>query len=239
MTHHKKLCTSSNYGFFRQGWYLQAFQQSPIHDGANGVKNYRPIVGCTTFYKIISRILTARLGKVLQHVISLNQAAFIPSQNIHNHMMLAYELVKGYSRKGGTPRCMLQLDLHNGYDMVDWRALETVIPDIGLPHTFIDWIMLTVKTVSYKFNINGKMTEGLQARRGIRQGDLISPFLFVIMMEYLKRLLDKIQEDPNFNHHAQFKKLNLTHITLADDVLLFYRGDSKSVDMLLDVVHQF
>lgn len=157
------------------------------------MKDYRPIVGCTTFYKIISKILTARLGGVLQDVISHNQSAFVPGQNIHNHIMLAYELIRGYTRKNGTPRCMMQLDLQKAYDMVDWRALEDVMQEIGLLRTFTNWIMTTMKTVSYSFNINGQMTEDMQACRGIRQGDPISPLLFVIMMEYFNRMFDKMQ----------------------------------------------
>lgn len=211
----------------------------PKNDDAKCVKDYRPIAGCTTFYKIISKILTARLGGVLQDVISHNQSAFVPGQNIHNHIMLAYELIRGYTRKNGTPRCMMQSNLQKAYDMVDWRALEDVMQEIGLPRTFTNWIMTTVKTVSYSFNINGQMTEDMQACRGIRQGDPISPLLFVIMMEYFNRMFDKMQQNPNFNHHAKCEKMGITHLTFADDVLLFCRGDSKSVDMMLDTVQNF
>lgn len=165
----------------------------PKNDDAKCVKDYRPIAGCTTFYKIISKILTARLGGVLQDVISRNQSAFVLGQNIHNHIMLAYELIRGYTRKNGTPRCMMQSNLQKAYDMVDWRALEDVMQEIGLPRTFTNWIMTTVKTVSYSFNINGQMIEDMQACRGIRQGDPISPLLFVIMMEYFNRMFDKMQ----------------------------------------------
>lgn len=57
-------------------------------------------------------------------MISKNQAAFVPGQNIHNHIMLAYELIKGYIRKGGTPRSMMQIDLQKAYDMANWGALK-------------------------------------------------------------------------------------------------------------------
>lgn len=66
----------------------------------------------------MSNILTNRLGKVLSSIINPCQAAFVPEQQIHNRILLAYELIKGYSRKLGTPRCMMQLDLQKAYDMV-------------------------------------------------------------------------------------------------------------------------
>jgi hypothetical protein len=92
--------------FFEQMMLFTPFNQTvvtlvPKYEGAKSVKDFRPIAGCSTFYKILSKVLTARLGKVLPSVISLSQAAFVPGQIIHNHIMLAYELLKGYTRKGG------------------------------------------------------------------------------------------------------------------------------------------
>ncbi|XP_058767313.1 uncharacterized protein LOC131640989 [Vicia villosa] len=65
-------------------------------------------------------IMTQRLGKILPTIVGANQAAFIPGQVIHNHILMAFELMRGYTWKGGTPRCMLQLDLQKAYDMVEW-----------------------------------------------------------------------------------------------------------------------
>lgn len=159
------------------------------------VKNYRPIACYITFYKLISKILTNRLGKTLQSVIHLSQAAFVPGQVIHNHVLLAYELLKGYNRKGGTHRVMIQLDLQKAYNMVEWYELEIILREIGLPGRFTHWIMIVVKTVTYNFNINGELTTKIQARRGVRKGDPIPPLLFVMMMEYLNILLIKMQKD--------------------------------------------
>lgn len=84
---------------------------------------------------------------------------------------------------------MIQLDLQKAYDLVDWFALKTILKEIGMPNRFTQWIMSVVKTVAYTFNINGEFTKDMPARRGIRLGDPISPLLFMVMMEYLNRLL--------------------------------------------------
>lgn len=77
----------------------------PKSEHAMSVKEYILIAGCTTCYKVVSKILSTRLGKVLKGTISFSQASFIPGHNIRHHIMLAYELIKGCSRKNGTPRC--------------------------------------------------------------------------------------------------------------------------------------
>ncbi|XP_058772315.1 uncharacterized protein LOC131646218 [Vicia villosa] len=148
--------------FFKKGNLFRAFNGTIVtlilkNVQAKIVKEYMPIIGCTTFYKIFSKGMTNRLGKVLQDVIHQSQTTFVPCQVIHNHILLAFELMKGYARKGGTPRCMMQIDIQKAYDMV---------------------------------------------RRGIRQGDRISPLLFVILMEYMNITMAKMQKNPNFNHHS-------------------------------------
>ncbi|CAK8544798.1 unnamed protein product [Lathyrus sativus] len=211
----------------------------PKGNGGNCVKDFRPISCCTTFYKIISKILTRRLSKVLTIIINQSQAAFIPRQNIHDHILLAYELIQGYNRKDGTPSCLLQLDIQKSYDTLDWYALECILKEFGFPHKFTKWIMLAVSTVSYKFNVAGRITRSLKAKRGLRQGDPISPLLFVLTMEYFHRLLHQLSKVPDYNFHAKCEKLQIIDISFADDVLHFTRGDNKSVQLLMDQLQTF
>ncbi|XP_058783026.1 uncharacterized protein LOC131657674 [Vicia villosa] len=164
--------------FFDKGKLYKAFNCTlvtlvPKSQSAKSVKDFRPISVCTTFYKIISRILTSRLSPVIASLVSPNQAAFIPGQQIHNNLLLAYELIKGYSRSRGPPRCMIQVDMQKAYDMIDWNALETIMQEMGIPCKFINWILVTLTTVSYRFNINGNLSQLLLAKRGIR-GDVSS-----------------------------------------------------------------
>ncbi|XP_058733586.1 uncharacterized protein LOC131605219 [Vicia villosa] len=134
---------------------------------------------------------------------------------------------------------MIQLDLQKAYDMLNWRALETILQEMGIPSQFAKWIMNGVTTVTYRYNINGEHSKLMKAERGIRQGDPISPYLFVIVMEYMSRLLKQMQENPQFRHHSKCKKLGLTHLTFADDILLLARGDLCSVSLLHQTVQSF
>ncbi|CAK8535011.1 unnamed protein product [Lathyrus sativus] len=99
--------------------------------------------------------------------------------------------------------------------------------------------MKTTTIVSYKFNVNGECSDVLHAKRGIRQGNPISPMLFVIMVEYMNRLMVKMPQNSNFNHYSKCEKLALTHMAFADDVLLFCRGDLMSFELILEAFKKF
>jgi hypothetical protein len=196
----------------------------PKHNGAKEIKDYRPIACCSTLYKIISKILANRLSKVLGTIVGENKSAFVKGQKIHNHILLAYELIKGYERKNISPRCLMQMDIQKAYDTVDWNALEKILSEVGCPQQFTKWVLTMVSTVSYRFNVNGHQSDIMAAERGLRQGDPISPMLFVIVMECLNRYLYKMQKDCDFNYHPKCDKLKITNLCFADDLLMFSRG---------------
>lgn len=99
--------------------------------------------------------------------------------------------------------------------------------------------MLAVTTMSYKFFINGATTKFLEAKRGLRQGDHLSPLLFVIVMEYLHMSLQRLKDIPDFNYHAKYENLHIVNVRFVDDLLLFYRGDTTYVKLLMKVFSAF
>ncbi|CAK8538445.1 unnamed protein product [Lathyrus sativus] len=99
--------------------------------------------------------------------------------------------------------------------------------------------MTMVSTISYRFNVNGQLTDILEAKMGLRQGDPISPLLFVIVMECLNRYLYKMQEDCDFNFHPKCEKLKITNLCFEDDLLMFARGDKVSVEKMMNTYGMF
>ncbi|XP_058777040.1 uncharacterized protein LOC131651391 [Vicia villosa] len=117
--------------FFSTGMMHKQFNKTvvtliPKGDSAKSIRDFRPIAGCTIFLKIVSKVITARMRSVMPEIINKNQAAFVAGQDIHNHIHLAYELIKGYGRKKGTPRCMFQIDLQKAYDMCVANVLNAI-----------------------------------------------------------------------------------------------------------------
>lgn len=176
---------------------------------------------------------------MLNSIMDQNQGAFVPGYVIHNHILLTYELIRGYRRKGGTSRCMVQMDIQKAYDTIHWKAMEKILIEVGFRQIFVNWIMTAVTSISYRFNINGNYTNVMEANRGLLQGDPMSPLLFVIVMEYLKRFLEILKENPNFNFHLKREKLGITNLCFDDDLLLFSTSDKEYVKLLMDAFDVF
>lgn len=85
----------------------------------------------------------------MNYLVDLSQAAFVPRRMLNDNMILSHELIKGYGRKGISPRCMSKIDMQKAYDSLEWHFLEEVLFGLQLPALFITWIMRCVKSVSY------------------------------------------------------------------------------------------
>ena len=99
--------------------------------------------------------------------------------------------------------------------------------------------MQCVSTTSYSISINGSLHGFFKGKQGLRQGDPISPFLFVLCLEYLSRNLGKLKSIPDFNFHPKCSALNISHLAFADDLILFTRGDVTSVNLIMDCLKKF
>ncbi|KAH0706374.1 hypothetical protein KY285_010875 [Solanum tuberosum] len=87
--------------------------------------------------------------------------------------------------------------------------------------------------------INGETTSPFGAAKGPRQGDPISPYLFSIAMECLSRKLNDLNHVRGFTYHPRCAKLNITHLSFVNDLLLFSKGDFNSVATLYSAFGQF
>jgi hypothetical protein len=147
------------------------------------------------------------------------------TDNIH----LAQELVLQYNRKRISPRCMLKIDLRKAYDTFSWSFLYSVLGGLGFPFTFIYLVMTCVSSTSFSVQVNGDLFGFFKGKRGLRQGDPISPFLFVLCLEYFSRSLNSATSEHPFNYHPKWQALRITYLAFFDDLLLFARGDVDSI----------
>ncbi|GAB2280080.1 hypothetical protein Dimus_039393 [Dionaea muscipula] len=219
--------------FFTTGKMLKSINTTVVHliakvSGASYVRDYRPISCCSTIYKIISRMLCRRLVKVLPDIIHLNQSAFVSNRLIMDNIMLCQGLLHGYDRQGISPRSLAKVDLQKAYDSVDWQFLEKLLLRMRFPTRFVEWVMVCVSSVSYTFSVNGELHGWIKGARGIRQGDPLSLYLFVVVMKYFSRSLMQMSKSQAFGFHPKCKRLGIVNLSFADDLMIFARADSQS-----------
>ncbi|GJY81166.1 protein LAZ1 [Tanacetum coccineum] len=178
------------------------------------VTDYRSISCCNVLYKCISKILTNRIIDGLKEAISENQSTFIPGRRISDNILITQELMHNYHRNRGPPRCLFKVDIQKAYDTVDWNFLATILKCFGFHNKMVKWIMACVTSASLSLCINGDILGFFKGKRGLRQGDPISPYLFTMVME-------------------------LVNICFADDLFIFTRGDVESAWLIMEALDEF
>jgi hypothetical protein len=171
-------------------------------------------------------VLANRLKVVLPAIISPNQSAFIPGRLITDNILAAYETLHSmHTRMWGKEGYMaLKLDMSKAYDRVEWGFLEEVMRRLGFAPRWIQLIMNCVKTVNYAVIVNGIPMGRIYPTRGIRQGDPISPYLFLICAEALSSLLSQAEHTGSLTGVPTSKKgPRLNHLFFADDTCFFVR----------------
>lgn len=137
-----------------------------------------------------------------------------------DNILLMQELVKNYHKSGQSPRCAIKMDLMKDYESVDWNFLLDVISSMLFPSQYIQWVRSCITTPVFSIVLNGQLEGLLPGQRGLRQGDSLSPYLFLLVMDAFTGLLQYKVSHQAFTYHPKCQDLQLTHLIFADDLFV-------------------
>ena len=200
------------------------------------VSDFRPISLCNVIYKILSKVITNRLKHILPKIISETQSAFVPGRLITDNILVAFETLHHMkTARSGRPGFMaLKLDMSKAYDRVKWAFLKQIMIKMGFANQWVNLVLECISTVSFSILINGAPRGFFRPSRGLRQGDPLSPYLFLLCTEGLHGLINKVIND----HVIRDISLNrggpvISHLFFADDSLLFCRATRDDCEAIL------
>src|SRR5882724_7063204 len=132
------------------------------------IENYRPITLLETDYKIHTKTVANKLGRVCQNLIHKDQAGFIPGRSLFDHTRLGH-LVVDYAEKQGQNGCIISLDQEKAYDKIDHEYLWEILEEFRFPREFIELIKTMYSKAKTSVMINGVSPAPIKVERGVQQ----------------------------------------------------------------------
>ena len=158
-------------------------------------------------------------------IINPCQAGFVPGRRMSDNIIIVQEVIRTLiSRRGRTGYMAIKLDLEKAYDRLEWNYIQDTFEFFQLPPTLITLIKNMVTSTRFHILWNGTPLPAVLPSRGIRQGDPLSPYLFILCLERLSIKLNEAIRD-NVIHPISFRgRVRLSHLFFADDIFLFTRA---------------
>lgn len=201
----------------------------PKKEEALTLKDYRPIslIGCV--YKIMSKVLAVRLSKVINHIISDCQSAFVSNRSIMDGVVILNEVISEARRKK-FERILFKIDFTKAYDSVEWCFLENMLEFFYFNIKWRKWILECVSTAHMLVLVNGSPSGDFKLERRLRQGDPLSTFLYLLVAEGLSILVKRVVER-GFLEAAELgrNKVPITHLQYADDTVFVSSGNESNI----------
>ena len=198
------------------------------------VKNYRPISLLNTIYKIASGAIANRIKTTLNKLINNDQTGFIAGRYVGENTRILYDIMH-YAEVNNLPGLLLLVDFEKAFDSLSWSFIHKVMKYFGFGNSIISWIEVLYKNANLAVNQGGNISSFFNIGRGCRQGDPLSPYIFILCSEILAI---KIRNNKNIKGI----KVNNTEFKIsqyADDTSAILDGSETSLNQTLKELSDF
>ena len=191
------------------------------------LKNWRPISLLNVVYKIGSASIANRIKTVLPKLIHEDQSGFVQERYIGDNIRLLYDMIH-YLQEKKKPGLLVSIDFEKAFDSIDWSFMKKVLASFGFGNDIMQWISAFYNDIKSTVIVNGRISKHIKIERGCRQGDPISPYLFILCAEILAcriredREIKGIEIDDTVFKVSQF----------ADDTAFLLNDDQRSFENL-------
>jgi hypothetical protein len=203
------------------------------------MSQFRPISLCNVIYKIISKVLVNRMKVNLPRVISDSQSTFVPGRMITDNVIISFDMLHYLKnhRVGNNVQIAAKLDMSKAYDRVEWDYLKAILLKLGFHERWVHLVMTCVTSTTYSIMINGEPKGFVKPTQGLRQGDPLSLYLFLICAEGLSALLRKAERDSLIKGISICRGgPRISHLFFADDSIIFYKATVSECGALQDIL---
>ena len=202
---------------------------------------FRPIGLCNVIYKIVTKAIVNRIKPLLPVVTSCTQTSFIPGRQITDNIVIVQEVLHTMKRKqSGKGYMTIKIDFEKAYDRLKWDFIRNTLEEMNFPIRMVEVIMECITSPTMRVLWNGEPSEVFQPSRGIRQGDPLSPYLFVLCMERFNQVIEEAIIQGHWKPiYASRGGPKLSNLFFADDIILFAEASSSQAQIIQDCLNRF
>ncbi|KAG8386707.1 hypothetical protein BUALT_Bualt03G0177000 [Buddleja alternifolia] len=205
------------------------------------ISKFWPIALCNVLFKIVTNTVVLRLKPFINNIVSPNQSSFIPGRSTHDNILILQELAHSLANsKSKIGSMIIKLDLEKAYDNISWPFLKQTLDYFHFPSHTINLIMSCVEASELRILWNGEPLEPIHPRCGLRQGDPLSPYLFVLCMERLSYMIDEpVQRGEWIPVSVCRGGPKVSHMFFADDIILVAKTRAKCAHSIKSILDHF